>query len=344
MYAVLIKEFFVAHRVQKKHALAAACFLLLIAVSASAQSASESLPNPYGPAIEKWGQLPEGRTWGAIGGGSLDSKGNLWVFERCGANSCAGSTVAPIVELDPSGKTIKSFGAGMFVLPHAIFVDKQDNVWVVDADAKDGKGDQITKFTPGGKVLMTLGKAGVSDDGQDTFNSPTGVVVGPNGDIFVADGHGAKTNARVVKFSKDGKFLQIWGKKGSAPGEFDEPHSIAMDSKGRVFVVDRGNSRIQIFDQNGEFLAQWKQFGVPSGIFIDKNDVMYVAENRLSPEWKRGIRIGSAKDGKVTGFIPDPDQTPEGRGIGPENVVADLTGTLYAGEVDRKMIKKYVKQ
>ena len=222
-----------AHRSWKKHALVAASAVVLLAAGwASAQSAASYPPNPYGPAAESWGKLPDGRTWGAIGGSALDSKGNLWVFERCGANSCAGSTVAPVVELDPSGRTIKTFGSGMFVLPHAIFVDKQDNVWVVDADAKDGKGDQITNFTPDGKVLMTLGKAGVSGDGQDTFNSPTGVVIGPNGDIFVTDGHGAKTNARVVKFAKDGKFLQIWGKKGSAPGEFDEPHSIAMDSEG----------------------------------------------------------------------------------------------------------------
>jgi streptogramin lyase len=321
----------------------ATLFLLLLLVGgAYAQSLSDdSLPNPYRPPIENWGQLPEGRKWGGVAGLSLDSKGNLWAFERCGANSCAGRSEAPILEFDPSGRLLNSFGAGMFVFPHALFIDRDDNIWVADADGKDGKGQQVTKFSPAGKVLMTLGKAGVSGDGPDTFNDPTGVVIAPNGDIFVSDGHGGKTNARVVKFSKDGKFLKTWGKRGSAPGEFDEPHSIAMDVEGHVLVADRGNLRIQIFDQDGNFLDQWTQFGIPSGLFIDKNDVLYVGENRVNAQWRRGIRIGSAKDGKVTGFIPDPDQA---HMVGSEYIVADAQGTLYGGEVQRQMIKKYVRK
>src|SRR5205807_10332395 len=134
------------------------------------------------------------------------------------------------------------------------------NVWITDAQGKDGKGHQVIKFSPEGKVLLTLGKAGVTGDGADTFNQPSDVVVAPNGDIFVADGHGGNSNARIVKFSKDGKFIKAWGKKGSAPGEFDTPHALAFDSKGRLFVADRANDRIQIFDQDGKFLDQWKQF------------------------------------------------------------------------------------
>jgi hypothetical protein len=324
-----------------------AAFLLMFIPVAGAypQAASDSLPNPY-QTIQDWAKLPEGRSWGGAAGISIDRKGNLWVFERCGANTCAGRSEAPILEFDPSGRLVKSFGEGMFVFPHGLFVDKDDNIWVTDADGKDEKGQQVVKFSSEGKVLMTLGKPGVAGDGPDTFNRPSGVVVAPNGDIFVADGHGGNSNARIVKLSKGGKFLKAWGKKGSAPGEFNELHAIAMDSKGRVFVADRGNNRIQIFDQDGKFLEQWTQFSRPSGIFIDKNDAIYVPDNTSNryPDWRRGIRIGSAQDGSVTAFIPDPDQDPAHVGVGSENVVADANGNVYASEVSRKMVKKYVKQ
>ena len=157
---------------------------------------------------------------------------------------------------------------------------------------------------------MTLGKPGMPGDGQDMLQRPSDVVIAANGDIFVADGHGGKTNDRIVKFSKDGKFIKAWGKHGKAQGEFDTPHGIALDSAGRVFVADRVNSRVQIFDPDGNFVAEWKQFGRPSGVFIDKNDILYVADSQSdeqrNPGFKQGIRIGSAKDGKVTAFIPEP--------------------------------------
>ena len=131
----------------------------------------------------------------------------------------------------------------------------------------------------------------------------------PNGDIFVADGHGDGTNARIVKFSKDGKFIKAWGKEGNGPGEFNVPHGLAFDSAGRLFVADRANNRIQIFDQDGKLLDTWKQFGRPSGITIDKNDMIYVADSqsgdKLNPGFKQGIRVGNVKDGKVTSFIEE---------------------------------------
>src|SRR5262249_48665430 len=151
------------------------------------------------------------------------------------------------------------FGSGMLAYPHGLYADKQGNIWVTDGDGKDGKGHQVFKLNADGKVLMTLGKAGVAGDGPDTFNRPTDVIVAPNGDIFVSDGHGGDSNARIVKFTKDGKFIKAWGKKGSGPGEFTLPHSLAFDSKGRLFVADRENSRIQIFDQDGKFITEWKQ-------------------------------------------------------------------------------------
>jgi streptogramin lyase len=240
----------------------------------------------------------------------------------------------------------------MFVCPHGLHLDRDGNVWVTDGRGKGGKGHQVFKLSPDGKVLMTLGKAGVTGDGPDTFNSPSDALVAPNGDIFVADGHGGDTNARIVKFAKDGTFIKAWGKKGAGPGEFNVPHRLAMDSSGRLFLADRSNSRIQIFDQDGKFLAEWKQFGRPSGVFIDKNDMIYVADsesnNAQNPGFKRGLRIGSAKDGKVTAFIPDPEPVKEGTGPGTgsaaEGVAADAAGNVYGAEVDARKLMRYVKK
>jgi len=149
---------------------------------AAAQTAPDSLPDPYTKTIERWAKLPEGRVWGSAAGISVDSKGDIWIFERCSANSCAGSDESPILEFDPSGRLLTSFGAGMFIFPHSLFVDKDDNIWVSDATGQDGKGQQVIEFSPQGKILLTLGKAGVAGDGPDTFNRPSGVVVAQDGD------------------------------------------------------------------------------------------------------------------------------------------------------------------
>jgi len=302
-------------------------------------------PNPY-RMLDNWAQLPEGRPWGAPIGVELDhSDGkSIWVFDRCGADNCAGSNLAPIMKFDSSGKLIANFGAGMFNYPHGLFVDREGNVWVTDSRGEGGKGHTVIKFAPDGKVLMTLGKPGVSGDGPGMLNSPSDVVVSPKGDIFVADGHGEKTNDRIMKISKDGKFIKAWGKHGSGPGEFDLPHTIALDSTGRVFVGDRSNSRIQIFDADGKFLAEWKQFGRPSSVFIDKNDTIYVADSqsdeKRNPGFKQGVRIGSAKDGKLTAFIPLVDPQLQSA----EEVAADDEGNIYAGFTSKRNLKKFVKK
>jgi sugar lactone lactonase YvrE len=306
--------------------------------------------NPY-QTIESHFKLPEGRKIGSTAGITIDRDGSsVWVFDRCGASDCVGSSLAPILKFDASGKLVKSFGAGMFIRPHGIHVDKDGNVWVTDGDGPDGKnpdrngkGHQVFKFSPDGKVLMTLGKAGITGDGPDTFNQPSAVLVAPNGDIFVGDGHGGKSNARVVKFSKDGTFIKAWGKKGVGPGDFETPHALAMDSRGRLFVGDRGNNRIQIFDQDGKLLGEWKQFGRPSGLFIDRNDTLYLADHqsneKTNPGFRKGIAIGSAKDGKVAAFIPDPD--PVGS---QEGVAADAKGNVYGSLTGGMALKKYVKK
>ena len=328
-----------------------------IAVLATALSlASIFQDNPYRP-VENWAQMPPARTWGSTSAVDVDPDGkSIWVAERCGANTCVGSDLPVVLKFNASGKMVRSFGAGLFGFPHGMYVDRDGNVWVTDGippgsagPAGSGKGHFVVKFSPQGKVLLTLGKPGVAGDGPDTFNQPSDVVVGNNGDIFVADGHGGKTNARIVKFTKDGKFIKSWGTRGSGPGQLDTPHAIAIDSRGRVFVADRNNNRIQIFDQDGKFLEEWKQFSRPSGLYIDKNDVIYVADSESNqkrhPGGKRGIYVGSARDGKVTAFIPDPEPNPDKSATsGAEGVAADAQGNIYGAEVGPKTLRKYVKR
>jgi sugar lactone lactonase YvrE len=304
-------------------AVAVSVMMLVTDGQSFAQQASN--PNPY-RAIEGWAKLPQGMEWGQVSGVELDAHGNLWVIHR---------TDPPILEFDPSGNLLKSFGSGMFVQPHSLHFDRDGNLWATDGGSMDGKGNQLFKFSPEGKVLLTLGKAGVAGDGPDAFNRLSDVVTAPNGDIFIADGH---VNSRVVKYSKDGKFIKAWGTKGTGPGEFDTPHAIAIDSRGRIFVGDRANNRIQIFDQDGKFIDQWKQFGRPTGLFIDKNDVLYVADDESNPTrnpgWMPGISIGSARDGKVTAFIP---------AMNTERAVADSGGNIYSAVLGGKTVRKYVK-
>ena len=187
--------------------------------------------------------------------------------------------------------------------------------------------------------------------GHYTFNQPSDVLVAPGGDIFVADGHGPRTNARIVKFAPDGTFIRFWGRHGSEPDELEGPHALAMDSQGRLFVGDRTNNRIQIFDQDGTLLDSWTQFGRPSGLFIDEHDTLYVADSESrdneggyghNPAVRRGIRIGSAVDGTVTGFIPDPSE--RGGSSAAEGVAVDHDGNVYGAEVGPRDVKKYIKR
>lgn len=336
--------------------------------SVSLLGARNDLPNLYRPGMS-WGQLPEGRKWGSTASVTTAPDGTIWVVDRCGNSGAGGATcggasvnVNPIFQFDTSGKMLKTFGAGMFVSPHKLSVDKEGNLWLAD-----NGGNQVFKLNQDGKILLTLGKKGVAGTGQDEFDAPTDVAIGPNGDIFVGDGHsggGAATgNARIMKFDKTGKFITSWGKKGMGPGEFDVIHTLAFDSRGRLFVGDRQNNRIQIFDQNGKFIAQWFQFGRPSGIYIDRNDVIYVADSESRdgrtntgqyalPQTgyaynlgaERGIRIGSARDGYVKYFIPDPCPYPYASGSSmAEGITADSAGNVYGadflGDV-RKFVKK----
>ncbi len=314
--------------------------LSLLVVMLVALTTAAAQDNPY-KVVPDWPQIPANIKLGGVISVEPDAKGNIWVFHR---------NQPPILEFNQSGALIKSFGTDMFVQPHGMTIDRDGNVWVTDSQAKDGKGGQVFKFSPDGKLLLTLGKAGAAEETSNSFAGPSDVVVAPNGDIFVTDGHVANANGRVVKFSKDGTFIKSWGTThGSGPGEMNQPHSIAMDSRGRLFVADRSNSRIDIFDQDGKLLDTWKQFGRPSGVFIDRKDTIYVVDSQSNatqnPGFTRGIRIGSAKDGKVTAFIPDALPDPDkNNNAGSEGIGADSNGNVYAGEVTTMTLKKYVRK
>ena len=349
----------------------ATAFAAVIALNAQPQKIeSNDLPNPY-RTVEDHFKLPGGRKWGAISAVDIDRDGrSIWIAERCGGNSgCpANPSLDPILLFDASGRLVRSFGAGMIMAPHGINVDHDGNVWVTDyqdnaargprgergprggpvgAAAGATKGHQVFKFSPDGKLLMTLGTAGGSNDGGGYFYQPDDVLVAPSGDIFVSQGHGG--GGRILKFDKTGKLIKKFGRNGSGTGEFNVPHALAMDSRGRLFVADRANSRIQIFDQDGKFIEEWKQFGRPSGLFLDKNDVLYVADSESddarNPGFRRGIRVGSVRDGKPSALIADPwSRDPRPATTSPEGVAADAAGNIYGVEVTETDVKMYVKQ
>jgi streptogramin lyase len=320
-------------------------------VLAQDNAAPNSQPNPY-TRTDNYLKLPDGRQMGSTSTIAGDSHGNIWLAERCGANNCDGSPLDPVLEFDAKGSFIKSFGAGKILFPHGIFIDKADHIWIADNHNNGKIGDDVLEFDQNGKLLKTLGKPGVAGNDQETFHEPNAVLVAPNGTIFVSDGHVPdKGNARVVKLDANGKFLMQWGTHGSGPGQFEMPHCMAMDSQGRLFVGDRGNNRMQIFDQNGKFIAAWSQFGRPSGCYIDSHDNLYVSDSESkakegyghNPGWKRGVRIGSAKTGIVTAFIPDdpnwdPEKTSTSNG---EGVWADARGVIYDAEVGQKAVVRF---
>ena len=356
-----------------------ALVVLLFGTAAEAQQIQypkpAELPNPYS-LVAGWPALPKsmnGGHWGEVIRVHVANDGHIWVFHRCfntvppGHASCVGRGPAnpPILEFDASGRLLRGLGSGLFAYPHGFTVDPQGNLWASDVNDEESilglparnekgvrMGHEVIKLSPSGKVLMVLGKEGVSGTGSDTFDRPTGVAIAANGDIFVADGHAPNQHdaARVVKFSKDGRFIKAWGHKGSEPGAFDEPHDIFVGgSQDRVYVADRKNSRIQVFDQEGNFIAAWKQFGQPSSVFVGKDDTIYVGSSFPDPTAKkgelRGIVVGSAKDGSLTAFIPDPsDPDKLDVGTSASGITADDAGNIYAADVAAHNLRKYMKR
>ena len=265
--------------------------------------------NPY-RITENWPLFGDIRSGAAIGI-IPDGKGGTWLHHR---------SEPQILHIDASGNITKRFGDKMFVQAHGFCQDRDGNFWAGDSGPFQdnpntiGRGFQMFKFSPEGKVLLTLGKAGVSRAGQDTFIGPTACAIAPNGDIVIADGHWPRPTTaqqdgdRVVRITKEGKFVSQFGRLGSGPGEFLGPHALAFDSQGRLFVADRSNNRVQIFDRDMNFVDEWRHFGRSNAV--------------RNPGWRRGIRIGSAKDGSLRYFIP---------GTEPEGMAADELGNIFAG-------------
>lgn len=340
----------------------AASFVIM---ASDVASNAQAQPNPY-RLVENWAQLPgsmNGGKWGEVIGVKPGPDGSIWVLHRCFNVLPAGSAtyvgrehMPPVMKFDISGKLLESWGQGVFAFPHGFHINHDGNVWATDANRHEtvlglsakGRGHQVFKFDPHGKILMTLGKAGVAGKGQDTFDQPTDVAIGRNGDIFVTDGHG--TNNRIVKFSKEGRYIKEWGKTGSGRGEFDQPHALDIDPQGRIFVADRSNGRLQIFDQDGNFIDEWKQFGRPSGHYIAPDGTILVTDSqsnaRRNPGFSRGIYIGNIRDVKVTAFIPDPELDNQDNSTisGASGVAVDSAGSIYAADVAPHNVRKYVKR
>ena len=289
--------------------------LMAAAGTADAQTAGGTYQT-----VENWAQFPPGVTaWGGATGVDIDQRsGNIYVFHR--------NESMPIMAFDRNGKFLRAWGQGMFKTTHFLRTDRDGNVWVTD------RGDhQVFKFSPEGKLLMTLGRKGVvgENESKDAFNGVADLVIARNGDIFIADGE--STNTRVVKYSKDGKFVSWWGGLGKGPGQFDEPHSIAIDSRGRLYVGDRRNKRVQVFDQSGKFLTEWTNLGTPWGVFV-KDDRLYVVDGTEA----NVLLIASTKDGKVLERVE-----------GLRNATAvtvDSKGAIYIGEVNGTNVRKLVKK
>ncbi len=324
----------------------------------------EGLPNPAPNVTRNWGDLPAGREWGSTAGIDIDpNDGHIWAYERCGAGSfgggvpinCDSNPVDPIFKFDRNtGEVLANFGGGIMMTPHGIHVDSESNVWVTDFanNAAGTKGHQVHKFSSDGELLMSLGTAGRPGSGPNNFNQPNDVIVGPDGSIYVSDGHNGQgmtsnaamdegrasgSTARIIKFSADGTYLKEWGQIGVRHGEFRTPHALEFDSKGRLWVADRGNHRLEIFDQEGNYLESRYMFGRISGIFITDDDMIYAIDSESSPTghvgWRNGVRIGHIDEDRVTGFIQPFDREDRVyQGTAGEGVAVDADGNVYAAE------------
>ncbi len=287
-----------------------------LSLAATAAPAPGGIPD-YRP-VKGWPQLPDDLPLGAVSAVATDAADRVYVFHR-GKH--------PILVFDREGRYLRSWGDGQIQTPHGLRIDRAGHVWVTDIG-----NHLVRKFRADGKLLLTLGKKGEPGATPDRFNKPTDVAITPAGDVYVTDGYG---NARVVKFSPEGKFVREWGRKGTGPGEFNLPHAICLDDRGRVYVGDRENDRVQVFDPDGQFLAQWRQTGAPYGLFRTPAGRLFVADGRA--HW---VRVLDAH-GKVLGRWGARGSAP-GQFLVPHGICVDGHGAVYVAEIDGRRVQKFV--
>jgi DNA-binding beta-propeller fold protein YncE len=284
-----------------------------IVVATTALTGEKTGPKLEYQLVANWPTLPEGMKFDGISAAATDSKDNVYLLHR----------VKPyVLVFDKDGKFRRSWN-GAFNTPHGLRIDTGGNVWIADM-----ANHLVQKFSPDGKLLLTLGQKDKPGLAADQFNKPADVAIGPDGEIYVADGYG---NSRIAKFSNDGKFVQDWGKKGKGPSQFNIPHVVFLDSSNRVLVGDRENLRVQIFDRDGKLLEQWKDTGAPYGLYISK-DRVYLADGRTGT-----IRILD-KQGKVLTIW----ETKDGTKDTPHWINVDSKGAVYVGFVSGNKVQKWV--
>jgi len=232
-----------------------------------------------------------------------------------------------VVVFDREGRFLRSWGDDHIKMAHGLRIDHDNNVWLTDIGFH-----QVLKFDTGGKLLMSLGEKGQPGAGPNRFDRPTDVAVAPNGEFYVSDGYG---NARVLKFSKDGKLLRQWGTHGTGPGEFNLPHAVRLDARGKVYVADRENNRIQVFDGDGKFLEQWNESGSPFGLFLTGAGQMFVADGRA--DWIKVLD----RQGKTLGRWGESGKNP-GQFALPHMLCVDSQGAVYVAEVNGQRVQKFM--
>jgi peptidylamidoglycolate lyase len=296
--------------------------------------------------VPGWPHLPEGIVFGQVSGIDVDSSGNIFVFHRAervweGEELTQDLIPSPTVFVlnDELGDLVEWWGADTFVMPHGLTIDSEDNVWLTDVGLH-----QVFKFDRAGNLLMTLGERGVAGEDSAHFNMPTDVAIATDGSFYVSDGY---VNSRITKFSQDGEYITSWGSKGVGAGQFDVPHSIALDSQGRVFVADRGNARIQIFDEAGQFIKEWSgsSLGRPWAVRIDTNGDIFIVDggdqNEFWPDRARILKLDS--EGQILASFGSYGKSP-GQFIWPHTIAIGPDDALYVGEVATGMrIQKFTK-
>lgn len=266
--------------------------------------------------VAGWPQLPQGVELGPVSAVATDAHDRVYVAHR---------GRRPILVFTREGRFLRSWGDDHIKTVHGLRIDPAGNVWITDIG-----NHLVMKFDSEGKLLLSLGKKGQPGDGPDRFNRPTDVAVTPAGDFYVTDGYG---NARVLKFDRAGKLLKQWGTKGKGAGEFNLPHAVCLDTKGRVYIGDRENNRVQVFDADGKFLEQWRQSGAPFGLFL-AGDRLFVADGRAG--WVRVL----GPDGKPIGRFGEPG-TAAGQFRMPHMLCVDSHGDVYVTEITNKRIQKF---